>query len=45
MKEEYIEGFLEIPKISEETLPEQLKELYNNIFLFQRGLSYLSVST
>jgi hypothetical protein len=25
MKEEYIEGFLETPKISEETLPEQLK--------------------
>ncbi|XP_051219519.1 probable plastid-lipid-associated protein 13, chloroplastic [Lolium perenne] len=25
MKEEYVEGFLETPKISEETLPEQLK--------------------
>ncbi|KAF8769187.1 hypothetical protein HU200_006690 [Digitaria exilis] len=27
MKEEYIEGLIEIPKISEETLPEQLKGL------------------
>ncbi|VAH52530.1 unnamed protein product [Triticum turgidum subsp. durum] len=27
MKEEYVEGFLETPKISEETLPEQLKGL------------------
>jgi len=27
MKEEYVEGLIEIPKISEETLPEQLKGL------------------
>lgn len=27
MKEEYVEGLIEVPKISEETIPEQLKGL------------------
>jgi hypothetical protein len=27
MKEEYVEGLIEVPKISEETVPEQLKGL------------------